>query len=178
MSFQIHALPAEEFVDLFSMSGEELAQRRAVRMTADAKPGYPCRVSLVDAEVGETVILVNYEHLPAESPYRSSHAVFVRESAAQAQPDVGVVPEMLASRLISVRAFDTEDSMVDADVVAGSELQTLIAAMFADMNVAYLHLHNARQGCFAARATRVEAEGQIKNRAAGVAGRKSGAQES
>jgi hypothetical protein len=155
MTFRIHALPAETFADFFQLSDAELAAVRAVRMKDDAKPGYPCRVSLADAEIGETVILVNYEHQPADSPYRSSHALFVRQGAAQAHPVVGEVPEMLATRLISVRAFDEKHYMVDADVVAGSELEAAIPAMLVDQSVAYLHLHNARQGCFAASCTRV-----------------------
>jgi len=150
MSFQIHALPAEKFQPLFKMSGQELAGVQATRMIVDAKPGYPCRVSLADAEVGETVILVNYEHQPAESPYRSAHAIFVREQASQAIPKRGEVPEALTTRLISVRAFDDRHYMVNADVVDGTDLGKIIPAMFREPTVAYLHLHNAKPGCFAA----------------------------
>ena len=89
MSFQIHALPAEPFQELFTLSDQELAGVRASRMIADARPGYPCRVSLADAEPGETVILVNYEHQAADSPYRSAHAIFVRENAGRHFPSMG-----------------------------------------------------------------------------------------
>jgi hypothetical protein len=154
MSFQIHALPAERFQNLFKMSGQELAGVQATRMVVDAKSGYPCRVSIADAEVGETVLLVNYEHQPAESPYRSSHAIFVREHAGQAFPQRGEVPEALSTRLISVRAFDDRHYMVNADVVDGTELGKVIPTMFGDPTVAYLHLHYARPGCFAAQVTR------------------------
>ena len=154
MSFQIHALPADPFQPLFKMSGQELAGNRATRMVVDAKPGYPCRVSLADAEVGETVILVNHEHQPANSPYRSAHAIFVREHASQAFPKPGEVPEVLSTRLISVRAFDDRHYMVNADVVDGKDLGRVIPAMFRDPGVSYLHLHNAKPGCFAARVTR------------------------
>ena len=154
MSFQIHALPAEPFQALFSLSDQELADVRASRMTVDAKPGFPCRVSLADAEPGETVILVNYEHQAANSPYRSSHAIFVRENAGQAFPGRGEVPEVLKTRLISVRAFDENHYMVNAEVADGSHLHELIFAMFRDPAVAYLHLHNAKRGCFAASVTR------------------------
>jgi len=136
------------------MSSDELAGVRATRMIADARPGYPCRVSLAEAEVGEAVILVNYEHQPADSPYRSTHAIFVREQAEQAFPGRGEVPEVLQTRLISVRAFGENHYMVNAEVVEGLHLREAISAMFRDPHVAYLHLHNARQGCFAARVTR------------------------
>jgi len=154
MPFQIHALAATPFTPLFALSDSELANIKATRMVADAKPGFPCRVSLADAEVGEVVILVNFEHQPGNSPYRSSHAIFVRENAEQAFPAVGEVPEALKTRLTSIRAFDANHFMVAADVVDGAFLSEAIPAMFADPSVDYLHLHNARQGCFAARVTR------------------------
>ncbi len=155
MSFQIHALPIEPFQPLFTMSDQELTAVRATRMTADAKPGYPCRVSLADAEVGEAVILVNFQHQPADSPYRAAHAIFVREHAAQAYPERGEVPEVLKTRLISVRAFDENHYMVNAEITDGLHLHEIIDLMFRNPVVSYLHLHNAKPGCFAARVTRV-----------------------
>jgi hypothetical protein len=154
MSFQIHALSPAQFEPLFALSDGELAKVRATRMTADAKPGCPCRVSLAEAEIGETVILVNFEHQSADSPYQATHAIFVRENAEQAFPELGTVPEVLETRLISIRAFDDKHYMVDADVVDGSRLSESIPAMLQDPRVAYLHLHNAKRGCFAARVTR------------------------
>ena len=154
MSFQIHALPAEHFQPLFRMSAQELEGVQATRKVVDAKPGYPCRVSLADAEVGETVILVNYQHQAADSPYRSAHALFVREHAGQAFPKRAEVPEVLTTRLISIRAFNDKHYMVNADVVDGMDLHEAIPAMLQDPAVAYLHLHNAKPGCFAAWVTR------------------------
>jgi len=154
MSFQIHALPATRFKPLFDLSDSELANMQANRMVADAKPGFPCRISLADAELGEVVILVNFEHQPADSPFRSSHAIFVREQAEQAFPAVGEVPDALTSRLISLRAFDKKHFMIAAEVVEGVLLSEVIPAMFDNPAVSYVHLHHAKQGCYAARVTR------------------------
>jgi hypothetical protein len=154
MSFQIHALAPDPFAPLFTLPDSDLAKAQAIRMTVDSSPGYPCRVSLADAEIGETVILLNFTHQPADSPYRASHAIFVRENAEQAFPEPGVVPKVLETRLISARAFDENHHMVDAQVVDGSELSETIPAMLQNPAVAYLHLHNAKQGCFAASVTR------------------------
>jgi len=155
MPFQIHALPIEPFQPLFTMSAKELSEVRATRMTADAKPGYPCRVSLADAEVGETIILVNFQHQPADSPYQSAHAIFVREHARQAFPERGEVPEVLKTRLISVRAFDDKHYMVNAEITDGLHLHEVITVTFRNPAVSYIHLHNAALGCFAARVTRI-----------------------
>ena len=135
MSFQIHALAVERFAPLFNLPESELAAIPARKMVVDEKPGYPCRVSLVDAEVGETVMLINYEHQPNHSPYRAAHAIYVRERAEQAFPAVGEVPEVLTSRLISMRAFDRNHDMVVADVVDGKALSTAIPEMLNDPTV-------------------------------------------
>ncbi|MDH3551402.1 MAG: DUF1203 domain-containing protein, partial [Gammaproteobacteria bacterium] len=120
-------------------------------MTVDEKPGFPCRVSLQDVDIGKTVLLLNYEHQSAESPYRSSHAIFIQEWAKQANIGKNQIPEMLRVRLISVRAFDASGMMVNADIVDGSQLEGMIDRMFSIESVSYLHLHNAKRGCFAAR---------------------------
>lgn len=154
MSFQIHALPADDFAPLFGLSDDELAARNARRMTATSTPGYPCRVSLKDADIGETVILVNHQHQPADSPYQSSHAVYVAKGAEQAAPSVGDVPEMMRMRLLSVRFFDADDMIVDGRVIEGDGLAGTLNQVFADRAVAYAHIHFAGHGCFAAKATR------------------------
>ena len=152
MSFRIVGLPAETFAGLFSLSDEELKARRAVRRVADSG-GYPCRISLTDAEPGEEVVLVHYEHQPADSPYRSSHAVYVR--AGETTYDrVDEVPEQLRKRTLSVRGFDRDGMITDADLVDGRELESLIAKFLGNASVKYLHAHYARRGCYAARIER------------------------
>ena len=154
MNFQIHALPVEPFAALFSMNDAQLQEHGAVRRTVDASPGYPCRVSLVDAAIGERVILVHFEHQPANTPYRASHAIYVREGATQAQPKAREIPDVLRRRLLSVRAFDDAGMMLEADVVEGRDLEQSIQRLFSNGRVSYLHLHNAKPGCYAARVDR------------------------
>ncbi len=155
MSFQVSALPKCKFQQFFSMSDEELADHGAVRQTVNKKPGAPCRISLQDAEIGEEVLLVHYEHQTADTPFKASHAVYVRPAAEQAQPEAGEVPEVLRSRTISLRGFDAAGMMVQADLAEGRGLETAIGRMFAATDVQYLHLHYAKPGCYAARVDRV-----------------------
>ncbi len=155
MSFQLHALPMSEFSHLFALTDQELHQHNACREIVKAHPGTPCRVSLADAQVGETVILVNYEHQSADTPYKSRHAVYVREGVETAKPEPGVVPHVLQTRLISMRLFDANDMMIDADVVDGIDLVNVLDSAFLNEQVDYIHLHYAKPGCFAAKVTRV-----------------------
>ena len=153
MSFRISGLPAQPFTALFALTDAQLAARDIVRMVADRNPGFPCRVSLEDAEPGERVLLLNYEHLAVASPYRSRHAIFVRENAREAQLEAGEIPQSLRRRLISLRAFDERGMMLDCDVLPGSELEAGIGRLLHGA-AAYLHLHNAKPGCYAARVDR------------------------
>lgn len=152
--YRISGLPISHFESLFGATDAALRERDAVRVTADKKPGFPCRITLEDAEPGETLILTNYEHQNAASPFRSSHAVYVREGAAREAVFEGEVPVYLSQRLLSVRAFDETGMMIDSDITPGEALEPMIEQMFAQSRAAYLHLHSARPGCFVARVDR------------------------
>ncbi len=152
-SYRFTALPYEPFAALFE---DEAARRAAgaVLVTVDECPGSPCRVSLADAAVGETVVLVPFTHHDVDSPYRSSGAIFVRRGAVRAQPAANEVPQFLRHRLLSLRAYDAHGMMRDADVVAGREIEDALGKMFADDHVHYVDVHNARPGCFNCRVER------------------------
>jgi hypothetical protein len=154
VSFRVLGLSPAPFEPLYGLSDAALAALGARRMIADARPGYPDRIELRDAEPGEAVILVNFEHQPAKTPYRSRHAVFVLEGARAAYDRVGEIPEVMRPRMLSLRAFDADDMMADAELVDGREVETAIARLFADPAVAYLHAHYAKRGCYAARIER------------------------
>ena len=124
-------------------------------MVADKKPGFPCRVSLVDADQGEEVILVPFTHHDVNSPYRATGPVFVRADAQTVKLDVNEIPTMLQTRLLSIRGYDSAGTMLISDVVDGSELKENIWRLFADPHVEYLHIHNARPGCYNCRVDRV-----------------------
>ncbi len=155
MSFRITGLSPEPFFSLYGLSEAALAERGARRYIADHAPGFPDRIGLRDAPPGEAVLLVNYLHQPANTPYRASHAVFVREGADVAYDEADQVPESLLLRILSVRAFDAAHMIVDADLVEGGGLEHLITRLFDNPSVAYLHAHYAKYGCYAARIDRV-----------------------
>jgi hypothetical protein len=158
MNFRISGLPVEPFAAFFAMSDEELlthGARRVVASAEDAPLMQPCRVSLRDSEPGEVSILLNFSHHVApESPYRASGPIFVREGVRQTASFVNEVPAQQRTRLLSVRAYDTAGIMVDAEVAEGTELETIIGRMFDRDDVAFLHAHNARRGCYSCRIDR------------------------
>lgn len=154
MHFCIRGLPAEQFAPLFSLSDQELARQGAVRRIADARePGYPCRVSLTNSRPGDELILVNYEHHAADSPYRMRFAIFVREGD-ETFDALDTVPQQLRTRTLAVRAFDAGAMMIAHELIEGKDVESAIARLFADPRAAYLHIHFASPGCYAARVDR------------------------
>jgi hypothetical protein len=154
MAYRVRGLDPAPFRHLYGLSDAALAARGVRRCIADAKPGFPDRIEVRDAEPGETLLLLNHVHQPADTPYRASHAIFVREGAESALDLIDAVPEALRVRPISLRAFDAAGEMVDADLVDGRELAPLIERFLADPAVDYLHAHYAKRGCYAARIER------------------------
>jgi hypothetical protein len=154
MSFVISGLTAAPFIPLFDRTDAELGALGICACIADARPGFPCRITLEDAAPGERVLLLNYRHQTADTPYRSAHAIYVRAGATRTARVVDGVPAALRARMLSVRAFDAAGMMTDADLVDGAQLETLVERLFADAAAAYLHVHYAKRGCYAARVDR------------------------
>ncbi len=154
MSFVISGLPAEDFKPLFVLDDEDLAARGVVRLTATATGRFPCRVGLRDAEAGQTVLLLNYQHQPADTPYRSNYAIYVDESAVEPWTGRDTLPPVFQNRPIALRAFSDEGMLLSAEVAMGEGLEPAIERQLATPGAAYLHAHNAAHGCFSARIDR------------------------
>lgn len=150
MAFRIRGLAPAPFQPLFGLSERELAARGVQRRVVDAPFGFPDRIELRDAQPGETVLLLNHVHQPADTPYRASHAIFVREGATQAFDAIDTVPAALRARWLSLRAFDAAGHMRDADLADGAHCEATIARLLADPQVAYVQAHYAKRGCYAA----------------------------
>lgn len=151
MSFIVTGLPFEHFSPLFGLSDADLAARGVLRYVADAPVGFPCRVTLEDARPGQSLLLLNYEHQPADTPYRAQHAIFVDESATETRRLVDEIPGCLAARpAIALRAYDAGGMMLEAAIAPGTDLRPLILRMLDRPETAYLHAHNAGRGCYAA----------------------------
>lgn len=121
---------------------------------ADEPRSYPCRVCLRDAAVGDELLLFSHSPFPGPAPYRSLGPIFVHAGHCEPFVDDGAIPEQLTVRLLSIRAFSTERRIVGSDVVPGAELAATAARLLALPGAAELHVHFARNGCYACRIVR------------------------
>ncbi|TMJ19687.1 MAG: DUF1203 domain-containing protein [Alphaproteobacteria bacterium] len=149
MTYRIEGLAPQPFAPLFAMSDEALAERNARRAVADG-PGYPCRITLEDAETGEELILVNHVSQDAPTPFRASHAIYVRKADVPAS-FVDAVPPIFGTRTLGLRAFDAEGMLRGALLALPGEADAGIRALLERPDVASIHAHNAALGCFLAR---------------------------
>lgn len=152
--FRLVGIDHEQFQPLFGLSDDRLNALSAKRCFATTHPGFPCRISLEDANLGEELLLLPYLHQAAASPYRASGPVFVRRGARRQSLPAGVVPGYVTSRLMSVRAYDAAHMMVAATVCEGTAAAADIEEHFRRSDVAYIHLHNAKRGCFSCQVLR------------------------
>ncbi len=155
MSYRVSGIDPTPFQHLYGLTDEELSTYGVIRCIVDTKPGYPDRVELRDLEPGESALLINYTHQPAATPYRASHAIFVREGAQHAAHLIGELPPMLLRGPLSLRSFDRGHMMVDGRVVDGADVEPAVRRLFAREDVAYIQAHYANRGCYAARIERV-----------------------
>jgi hypothetical protein len=152
--FRLTGLDPARFDALFALPDEVLRARGILRVRANADSGFPCRVSLVDASRGEELLLLPFRHHDVESPYQAAGPIYVRRGAMAAELAPGEVPAYVTRRLVSLRAYDGDAMMLRAEVLEGVGVAATLRAWFEDDAVAYVHLHNARPGCYSCLARR------------------------
>jgi hypothetical protein len=154
MAYRIEGLNPQAFDRLFALPDAELADQGALRVTADAPRGYPCRITLADAAPGDRLVLINYLSHDVDGPFRTTYAIYVREDAAEPAHYVDAVPDMLDRRTLGLRGFDADGMLKDALIAQPGEADARIRDLFARTDIATIHAHNAAQGCFLARIER------------------------
>ncbi|MEM8697483.1 MAG: DUF1203 domain-containing protein [Pseudomonadota bacterium] len=154
MTYRIRGIDPQPYRHLFGASEADLEQAGAVRVTAACTPGFPCRVTLTDAEQGEELILINHVSHDVDTPYRSAFAIYMRETADKPAEFVDRLPPVFANRPLSLRAFDSDGMLANAALAMPGQAEAPIHALLADDEIAYIDAHNAAQGCFAARIER------------------------
>lgn len=153
MAYRITGLDPAPYRPLFGMSDDELAKRGVVRMTVNS-PTFPCRVSLTDRVLGETVLLLNHVSHDVANPYRASHAIFVTEGVAEPAEFVDQVPPVFETRVLSLRGFDRDGMMAAAILTQPGEADDGIRKLFSNPDIETIHAHNATRGCFSAKIER------------------------
>ncbi|MBT2623231.1 DUF1203 domain-containing protein [Chryseobacterium sp. ISL-6] len=147
-NFKFEALNDVDFAYLSRLSDAELSEKNIKKLVVDKFPGFPCRVTLEDAKVDEQVFLLNYDFHNVNSPYKASGPIFVRTNHSTKMYEINEVPIMFNHRLLSARGYTKDGMMFFADVFEGKLLKEKIQEIFENQEIEYVHIHNAKPGCF------------------------------
>ncbi len=147
-NFQIFALNHDDFKYLDALSDEELVAKDIRKIVVDEFPGFPCRTTLEDAEIGEEVYLLNVDFHQTNSPYKANGPVFIRKNKSTKNYKINEIPLMFHHRLLSLRGYDKSGMMKMAEVFNGEILKEKITEFLENPEIEYLHIHNARPGCY------------------------------
>lgn len=149
MTYQITGISPDQLDKIAQAPG-------TVRVRATSKPGFPCRVTLEDAEPGEELLLFNHVSHDVDSPYRNSYAIYARTAAEAAARYTDAVPPIFADRTLAMRAFGADAMLKTASLSLPGDADKTIRQLFELDDIAYIDVHNAAHGCFAARVERFE----------------------
>lgn len=154
MTYRIEGLSPDTFQPYFAMDDDELRRHGAVRVTAAADRGFPCRISLQDARAGDELILLHHVSHDAPTPFRSAYAIYVRKTADTAAVYEDTTPPVFEGRPLGLRGFDRDGMLKNALLALPGQADEKIRELFEQSEIAYIHAHNAAHGCFSARIDR------------------------
>ena len=154
MRFVVTGLSPEPYRHLYGLSDEALEAHGVRRYLAEENSGFPDRIEMRDAYPGETLLLINHVSLDQDTPYRATHAIFVREGAEDTYRGENEIPDVMFKRLLSLRAFDSDGMMIEAAIATGEKIQMAIERFFENPQVSCIHAHNATRGCYSGKIER------------------------
>jgi Protein of unknown function (DUF1203) len=123
-------------------------------VTADSATGYPCRHCLRWARPGERVILFPYAAISPGRPYSESGPIFVHAEPCQRYTATHEFPADFRKGRV-FRAYNSEQDMIDAEVVNGNEPEAVIEKLLQNPDTAFLHARSVSRGCYTMQIERV-----------------------
>jgi hypothetical protein len=117
--------------------------------------GNPCRHCLRMVPEGAGMLILAHRPFPAPQPYAEVGPIFLCEDPC-ARGGGKDRPAMLASPDYIVRGYGRDDRIVygSGGVVATEAIPARAEALFADPEIAYLHVRSARNNCYQVRIDR------------------------
>jgi hypothetical protein len=113
----------------------------------DSNP-HQCRVCLKLSKPDEGVILIAHRPFASKQPYAETGPVFIHERECTPYTDVRNYPVEFPHHDVVLRAYDEGDRIVDAEVVGERQVERVIADLFENQAITYMHARNLAYGCF------------------------------
>jgi Protein of unknown function (DUF1203) len=122
-------------------------------VTADSPTGYPCRHCLLWARPGEQMILFPFASIRAGRPYAESGPIFIHAGPCHSYAKTNEYPADFRRQRV-LRAYNTNDDMIDAMVIENDQPEAAIAQLFRNPQAAFLQARSVTRGCYTFRIER------------------------
>ncbi|MGV2110566.1 DUF1203 domain-containing protein [Agrobacterium salinitolerans] len=115
--------------------------------------GMPCRHCLRQIGEGDAMLILAYRPFPSLQPYAETGPVFLHADACERYPQTQTIPPMLDSPDYIVRGYGADDRIVygTGAVTATNEIVSRAQQLLERSDVAYVHVHSARNNCYQCR---------------------------
>jgi hypothetical protein len=143
-----------EIAERFRQTGQDDGGNSLRLVRADS--GSPCRHCLQDAAAGDGLLLGSYHFGNPQGIYWAPSPVWVHAEPCPRFEQSDTVPEIVRNRLVSVRAYDSQDQMIYelGEVCRGTKVEAPLERALGDSRTGYVNIHTAGPGCFLCRAER------------------------
>lgn len=143
---------ATEVAERARRAAEAGAADHAV-ITATAPTEAPCRHCLRWARLGERMILFPDASIQPGRPYSETGPIFVHADPCERYRCADEFPADFRRNRV-LRAYDSDDNMIDAQVVESDEIELVIERMLSNPGAAFLQARSATRGCYTMRLER------------------------
>jgi hypothetical protein len=143
---------ATEVADRARRAAEAGATDHAV-VTATSPTEAPCRHCLRWASPGERVILFPYTSIQPGRPYFETGPIFVHADPCERYRRTHEFPADFRRNRV-LRAYDSDDNMIDAEVIEIDNIGQVIERMLSNPAAAFLQARSVTRGCYTFRLER------------------------
>lgn len=145
--FEITPLDQDELHTFRVRGTDAFGNTIAVHVNTE-EGGAPLRCCLTEAKIGERVALIAHRPFAFDGPFAEVGPVYIHAHACAGYDDTGHYPPGFRHRTQVFRAYDKDDRIHDAVLVAGVDAEAVIAELFARPDVTFLHSRNVLYGCY------------------------------
>lgn len=142
----VRALPTDVAEQIRATMVDDFGNRLTVVESPEG--GAPCRHCLRVSTDGERLILFAHRPFDGDGPYAEVGPVFIHADACARYAATTIFPPAFAERTLTLRAYDDRGLIASAEVAPPGARDDVLARMFENERVRFVHVRNPAWGCY------------------------------
>jgi len=144
-TFRVSPLPEDFVREIRSTRRDRRGNEVSVRSDTDR---HQCRSCLRLTDPNEPHLLLSYTPFASDQPYAETGPIFIHERECEPYAATGSYPPEFPHHDVALRAYSAKNEIADARLVGPDHVEDVIAGLFENDRVAYIHARNGGYGCF------------------------------